>query len=151
MWSRNATVRSVNRALKEINAFEYEGDYRPATREALKKILEESYASEVDEYLGRGWYERLGEDAVRDYRNGTQRRCFLTELGEVELVLNRTRRRFVSRVLRSYARKGAHIDRLILACFVLGMSTRKVAEALFPLLGRRISPHVGKRHCKAAG
>lgn len=31
------------------------------TRQALKEILEDSYASEVDEYLGRGWYERRSE------------------------------------------------------------------------------------------
>ena len=39
MWK--ATVRNVNRALKEVNAFEWEGDYRPAAREALKRILED--------------------------------------------------------------------------------------------------------------
>jgi len=39
LWK--ATVRNVNRALKEINAFEWEGDYRPAGREALKRILED--------------------------------------------------------------------------------------------------------------
>jgi transposase-like protein len=32
------------------------------------------------------------------------------------------------------------VDRLILACFVLGLSTRKVGEALLPLLGERVSP-----------
>ena len=31
MWLRGATIRSVNWALKEINAFEYEGYYRPET------------------------------------------------------------------------------------------------------------------------
>ena len=42
-------------------------------------------------------------------------------------------------VVRAYARRAAHIDRMILACFVLGLSTRKVAIALLPILGRRIS------------
>ena len=36
--------------------------------------------------------------------------------------------------------RAVHIDRMILACFVLGLSTRKVATALEPELGRRISP-----------
>ena len=31
------------------------------------------------------------------------------------------------------------MDQLIMACFVLGMSTRKVTTALFSLLGERIS------------
>ena len=30
-----AIVRNVNQSLKEINAFEWEGDYRPAGRETL--------------------------------------------------------------------------------------------------------------------
>jgi len=36
MWK--ATVRNVRRAFKEINGFEWEEDYRPAAREALKRI-----------------------------------------------------------------------------------------------------------------
>lgn len=42
-------------------------------------------------------------------------------------------------MVRAYARRAAHIDRMILACFVLGLSTRKVTIALLPILGRRIS------------
>jgi len=41
--------------------------------------------------------------------------------------------------VRAYARRAPHIDRMILACFVLGLSTRKVATALLPILGRRVS------------
>jgi len=69
-------LRSVNRALKKINAFEYEGDYRPAARQALKEILESTHTNEVDEYLGRGWDERRCDEAVKDYLNGAQPRRF---------------------------------------------------------------------------
>ena len=41
MWLHEATVRNVNRALREVQAFDLEGDYRPAARAALKRILEE--------------------------------------------------------------------------------------------------------------
>ena len=38
LWK--ATVRNVNRALKEINAFEWEGDYRRRTTvSGLHKLL----------------------------------------------------------------------------------------------------------------
>ncbi len=37
MWK--ATVRNVNRALKEVNAFEMEGDYRPEAASRLKALL----------------------------------------------------------------------------------------------------------------
>ena len=43
-------------------------------------------------------------------------------------------------MLRAYARRAEQLDRMILACFVLGLSTRKVGEALLPILGRPISP-----------
>ncbi len=63
----------------------------------------------------------------------------MTELGEIELSVPRTRVFSALTVVRAYARRAAHIDRMILACFVLGLSTRKVAIALLPILGRRIS------------
>jgi transposase-like protein len=43
-------------------------------------------------------------------------------------------------VVRAYARRAKDIDRMILACFLLGLSTRKVATALLPILGRPVSP-----------
>ena len=51
----------------------------------------------------------------------------------------RTRRYSPLEVVRASARRAGHIDRMILACVVLGLSTRKVAAALLPVLGRRIS------------
>ncbi len=137
LWK--ATVRNVNRALKEINAFEWEGDYRPAAREALKRILEDGVDEELEQYLGRGRYERRGEGVWEDYRNGFRIRHVLTELGDLMVRIPRTRKKFVSRVLEAYRRRMRTVDQLILACFVLGMSTRKVSTALFSLLGERVS------------
>ena len=137
LWK--ATVRNVNRALKEINAFEWEGDYRPAAREALKRILEDEVDEELEQYLGRGRYERRGKGVWGDYRNGSRIRHVLTELGDLMVRIPRTRKKFVSRVLEAYRRRMRTVDQLILACFVLGMSTRKVSAALFSLLGERVS------------
>ncbi len=36
-------------------------------------------------------------------------------------------------------RQASHIDHMILACFVLGLSTRKVAKAVLPVLGTPVS------------
>jgi len=77
LWK--ATVRNVNRALKEINAFEREGDYRPAARQALKEVLEEQIDGELEQYLGRGHYERRRGEERGDYRNGSYVRHLLTE------------------------------------------------------------------------
>jgi transposase-like protein len=43
-------------------------------------------------------------------------------------------------VVRAYARRPEQIDRMILSCFVLRLSVRKVSAALLPILGRPISP-----------
>ena len=150
-----ATVRNVNRALKEINAFEWEGDYRPAAREALKRVLEEEVDKELEQYLGRGWYERRDEGDQGDYRNGSRFRHLLTELGDLIIRVGRTRKRFVFRVLEAYQRRSRSVDQLILACFVLGMSTRKVSATLLSLLGERVSAstvsEVAKRLDQAVG
>jgi Transposase, Mutator family len=58
-------------------------------------------------------------------RNGTYRRHLLTELGEIELAVPRTRRFAPIAVVRAYARRAEQLDRMILVCFVLGLSVRK--------------------------
>ena len=51
----------------------------------------------------------------------------------------RSRRYNPVTVAQAYARRTQEVDRCILACFVLGMSTRKAAVALLPILGERVS------------
>ena len=137
LW--RATVRNVNRALKEVNAFEWEGDYRFETRNKLKELLEGRMGTEVEQHLGRERYERRESADTEDYRNGSYVRHFLTELGDLIVRIPRTRKGFISKVLEAYKRRSRSVDQLIMACFVLGMSTRKVSTALFSLLGERVS------------
>ena len=137
LWK--ATVRNVNRALKEINAFEWEGDYRAEARNRLKALLEERMDEELEQYLGRARHERREEGDPEDYRNGFYLRHLLTEIGDLIVRIPRSRKRFVSRVLEAYQRRSRSVDQLIMACFVLGMSTRKVSTALLSLLGERVS------------
>jgi putative transposase len=137
LWK--ATARNVNRALKEINAFEWEGDYRAEARNRLKELLEERVDEELEQYLGRAKYERREEEDPEDYRNGAYPRHLLTEIGDLILQIQRTRKGFISKVLEAYGRRSRTVDQLIMACFVLGMSTRKVSTALFSLLGERVS------------
>jgi len=137
LWK--ATARNVNRALKEINAFEWEGDYRAEARNRLRELLEERMDEELGQYLGRAKYERKEEGDSEDYRNGSYLRHLLTEIGDLILRIGRTRKGFISKVLEAYKRRSRTVDQLIMACFVLGMSTRKVSTALLSLLGERVS------------
>src|SRR4030043_1835919 len=102
MWK--ATVRNVNRALKEVNAFEWEGDYRPEAARHLKAILEERMDEELEQYLGRGKHERREEGDREDYRNGSYFRHLLTEIGNL-IRIPRSRKGFISRVLEAYQRR----------------------------------------------
>ena len=88
----------------------------------------------LDSYL-----EEMAVRGEEDRRNGRYSRHLLTEIGDVELEVPRTRRYSALKVVRAYCRRAQRIDRMILSCFVLGISTRKVAEALFPVLGERVS------------
>ena len=136
---RSATIRSLPRAFRMLKAMRAQGiewgeDYRRATGMALKDVLEGGMAVGIDRHLAA-----TAERGEADRRNGSYSRWLLTELGEIELAVPRTRTWSALAVVHAYARRAAHIDRMILACFVLGLSTRKVAIALLPILGWRIS------------
>jgi len=134
-----AAIRSVSKAYKVIKEISSQGvswgeDYRVYSRIALKQFLEGRMKANLDSYL-----EEMAVRGEEDRRNGRYSRHLLTELGDVELEVPRTRRYSALKVVRAYARRAKRIDRMILSCFVLGISTRKVAEALFPVLGERVS------------
>jgi len=136
---QSATIKSLPRAFRMMKAMQAQGiewgdDYRLAAGEALKAVLEGRMAAALDRHL-----DEMAERGEADRRNGSYSRHLLTELGDIELAVPRTRRHSPLAVVRAYARRADHIDRMILACFVLGLSTRKVAIALLPVLGRRIS------------
>jgi transposase-like protein len=118
----------------QAQGLEWGEDYRRLGRLALAEILEGRMEEWLDQRL-----EEMASQEVADRRNGHYRRHLLTELGDIELAVPRTRTFGAMRVVRAYARRAQHIDRMILACFVLGLSTRKVATALLPVLGRPVS------------
>lgn len=140
MSQQAATITSLPMAFEVVKAMQADGlewgeGYRPLGRQALEEIIEDQMAAAVDRYL-----DRLEADDAADRRNGYYRRHLLTELGDIELQVPRTRRYSPTEVIRAYARRTREIDRVILAGFVLGLSTRKVGETLLALLGRAVSP-----------
>jgi putative transposase len=117
-----------------VTGQQWEGKYRVAGREALKEILEGRMSSYIDRGL-----EEIRCRGGMDRSNGIFSRHLLTELGDIELCVPRTRSFSAVRPLRAYGRRVGHVDRMILACFVLGVSTRKVAQVLLPILGEPVS------------
>jgi putative transposase len=133
-----ATSKNVSRALKEINAFEWEGDFKPVARQAVKELVQEQLEQEMAEYLGLSRYEHAVDRP--DYRNGYYVRHLLTEMGDIELSVPRSRKgKFPLKLFERYARRCRSVDRVLLACFCLGLSTRKAASVLAPILGEKVS------------
>lgn len=141
-------IRRMDQAFEIINELELRGhewgqDYRPRAREALKEVLQERMKLDVDRRLAQVLNQGYG-----DRRNGFYSRHLLTELGDIELLVPRTRRFSAVRILRAYARRADNIDRTILTGFVLGLSTRKVSDTLLPILGESVSATTVSRVAK---
>jgi transposase-like protein len=119
----------------QAEGLEWGEGYRGLGREAIAAILQGEMVQAVDQHL-----DRMAALDEADRRNGYYHRHLLTELGDIELAVPRTRRFAPIAVVRAYARRPEQVDRMILSCFVLGLSVRKVSEALLPILGRPISP-----------
>jgi putative transposase len=139
MPQRAVTIKSLPAAFEVVKAMQGQGldwgeGYRALGRKALAEIIETEMAAAVDR-----WLQNLEAQDEADRRNGSYRRSLLTELGDIELFVPRTRRYCPTEVLRAYARRSPEIDRMILAGFVLGLSTRKLGEVLLSLLGRPVS------------
>jgi putative transposase len=137
---QTATIKSLPAAFAIMKAMQAEGvewgeDYRQGARHAVAELLRGRMDELIDQHL-----ERMAEVGQADRRNGCYRRHLLTELGVIELAVPRTRTFSALKVVRAYARRAKDVDRMILACLMLGLSTRKAAIALLPVLGRRVSP-----------
>ena len=128
---QTATIKSLPEAFEVVKAtdgLDWSEGYRP--RRAL---------AEMDD--GRGCRSVARQPRRRRRARSPQRRLSPQSAERaIELKVPRTRRYCPVSVIRSYARRAPEIDRAILAGFVLGLSTRKVGEALLSLLGRPVAP-----------
>lgn len=130
-------ITKIDQAFEEIKHMQcegWEGDYRSEARDALKRILESRMGNAVDAYL-----EEKRAEGFPDRRNGSYPRHLLTELGDLRLRIPRTRTFSARVLLKRFARRALPVERLILLCFLYGLSTRKVGQALLSILGERVS------------
>lgn len=138
-------VRRARRTIKGLMNFHPVGweEVEDRGRQAVRRILEDRMRRRI-----RGYLEEQISRGEHDRRNGHYSRHLLTSMGDIELTVPRTRRWSTVDVVQAYARRAPDVDRCILAGFVYGLSTRKVAEALLPILGERISPSTVSRVAK---
>ena len=108
-------------------------------REGARQMLMAALGEEVDDYLGRGRYERV--DEYRGYRNGSTSRKLTLGAGTVTLATPRVRDipagqdPFDSKILRKHQRRSDTIDETFLNLFVEGLATRDFEPALRLLVG----------------
>lgn len=135
LFATSTTLRRAHRMVKHMNVQGTEWqDLHEASQRAVEAVLREAMEGELLGHLRQ--MDQLGQP---DRRNGSYRRHLLTTLGNLELVVPRTRTFSGVGVIRAYARREHRVDQLILGCFLLGLSTRKVGTALLPILGERVS------------
>jgi len=142
---RQIVIKNLPEALRvvkemKLSSDEWTGEYRDAARDTIGKVLKQQMEEQVAGHLA--WVFQKG---IPDRRNGSYLRHVLTELGNIILTIPRTRRFIPHGIIAAYARRVKEIDHLILACFLLGLSTRKVGVALLSLLGEKISPQTVSR------
>ena len=132
-------IASVSRAMRSMKAFGeqsifYDGLYDQESRQALSKVPYGRMEARVSAHLNES-----REHGVPDRRNGNYSRRILTGAGDLELRVPETRCYNPVEILERHAGRTPRIDRMILAAFVPGLSTRKVGKVLLQLLGETVS------------
>jgi len=142
-----ATITKIHQAFKEIKHMAidtWQEECRLAARRAMKEVIETRMHNSIDTHL-----EQMRTTGLPDRRNGSFFSHLLTEVGDLELQIPRTRTFSAHVLLKRFARRTASIERTILMTFLLGLSTRKVGPALLSILGEPISPstvsHIAKQ------
>ncbi len=109
-----------------------------AARRGAQLLLQKALEEEVDRFLGRGWYARSTDGALRGHRNGYEpKRVHLAE-GTIELQvpqLRETLEPFESIWLQAIGKRSARLLQMIPMLYVKGMSQRDIEAALIEALG----------------
>lgn len=111
-------------------------------RLGAQRILQETTEAEVDEFLGRGWYERSDEaHPSRGYRNGYTPVNFKTTQGPIQVKRPRIRDNdepFESQVLARIDCLEERLLRLATEMYVRGLSTRDIEQTLVDSEGKAV-------------
>jgi transposase-like protein len=142
---RQIVIKNLPEALRLVNEMklssdEWTGEYHDAARSTISAVLKQQMDTQVAAHLS--WAYQRG---IPDRKNGSYVRRVLTELGDIILTIPRTRHFSPKGIIAAYARRVRPLDHCILACFLLGLSTRKVGVALLSILGEAISPQTVSR------
>ena len=123
-----------------------------AARRGAQLILQKAMEVEIDEFLGRGRYER-NADSTPGLRNGYEPRKVHTAEGTIELQVPQLRgtvEPFESAWLNAIGKRSGRLMELIPMLYVKGMSQRDIEDALTTALGvERTGRNVVSEVCRS--
>lgn len=123
---------------------------RELVREGARLMLQTAIEEEMDEFLGRGHYERQSPDKeFRGYRNGYEKKKLETGEGPVEIQVPQLRdnkEEFKSRWITAYLKRTETVDGMIKGLYVRGLSFRDVESVMTEVLtGEGVSRSAASR------
>lgn len=120
-WYRKALTDAVGAASLDFSGY---------CRLAAQAMLQHAMEAEVEEFVGRGKYQRRS-DGDSTYRNGYKKRRVATGEGGVELHVPQTRdgvEPFQTAILDAYRRRSETLDAMMPTLFVKGLSVRDISD-----------------------
>lgn len=105
----------------------------------MKRLLEDSFEIARDEYMEVERYKHF--EGRNDSRNGYYTRSWQTQIGFIEMLrVPRCRKKGLAKdILIRYKDNEKSLQNLVRDMFFAGVSTNRVGEILYPIIGKRIS------------
>ena len=123
----------VERATQEELRQDLKSLFQGAIRVTLEMVLEE----ELKAMVGARRFERVG--SRKDHRNGTYLKRLLTSLGQIDVMVPRSREGgSPADVMGRYRRRSEEVDEMMVEAYVNGVSQRKMGDVTEALLGERV-------------
>jgi transposase-like protein len=101
-------------------------------RKSVKKLIQEVIEQEVQDYLGRGYFER-NSASKRGYRNGYENKYLRTSEGKLPIEvpqLRDTDETYRSKFLSQISTRSGELERLIIEMYARGLSNRDIEDSL---------------------
>ena len=136
-------IVEVERATQDELRQDLKSLFQGAIRLTLEMVLEE----ELKAMVGARRFERVA--SRKDHRNGTYLRRLLTSLGQIDVVVPRSREQgSPADVMGRYRRRTSELDEMIVEAYVSGVSQRKMGDVTEALMGERVGRSTVSRVAK---
>ena len=134
--------KRIGKAMEELLEQGTEGYVlREFLRLGKELLIQQLLEGEVEDFLGRGYYQRRKDGEFRGYRNGYEPRRLKDVDGELELMIPQIRQApepFNSRIASFFKGHTDLLDGLVMEMYARGLSTRDIEDTLVMLTGEQV-------------